>query len=262
MVKILETIDLSYKDFDEVNLSFEDKTFYSIIGSNNSGKTTLFKLISGIIPSNDMVYCGDIDLNSDNIHDYIINFGIVERVNKDSFIFNSVSDEMTYPLHNLCYSKSRSIDRVKDVLDLFDASNFIDEKINELNEYEKQLLLIMIAILHKPKVLLIDSVLNTFPRKMKERIIKVLKKLTEEMTIINFTSSLEEASFSDKLILLDKYKIVGEYVPSDIFKDDKFFYEHNLEIPLMTDLSVKLKMYNLVNKEYSDMKEMVDDRCP
>ena len=56
MGKVLEIIDLSYKDFKSFNMSFNDKSFYSVIGSNNCGKTTLFKLISGILPSNDNVF--------------------------------------------------------------------------------------------------------------------------------------------------------------------------------------------------------------
>ena len=260
MVKILEIVNLSYKDFNKINLSFEDKTCYSIIGSNNCGKTTLFRLITGILPSNNNILCNNIMLNKANIHDYIINIGIIERVNQKSFIFNLVVDEMTYPLHNLGYSNKKCLERINEVLDLFNANKMIDKNISDLDYYEKQLLLIMIAILHKPKVLLLDSVLCVFPRKMKNRIVDVLRKL--EITIINFTNSLEEAVNSDKIILLDKFSIIGEYTANDIYNDDKLFYEHGLEIPFITDLSIKLKMYGLVDKEYSSMKAMVDDIWP
>jgi len=260
MVKILEMVNLSYKDFNNINMSFEDKTYYSIIGSNNCGKTTLFRLISGIIPSNNVIMCNNIMLNRENVHNYIVNIGIVERVNKKSFIFNSIVDEMTYPLHNLGYNKKKCLTRINEVLELFNESKMIDKNISELNYYEKQLLLIMIAILHKPRVLLLDSVLCVFSRKAKNKIINVLRKL--DITIINFTNSLEESYDSNKLILLDKYKVIGEYTTSDIYNDDKFFYEHGLEIPFMTDLSIKLKMYGLVDREYANMKAMVDDIWP
>ena len=260
MVKILEIVNLSYKDFDSINISFEDKTYYSIIGSNNCGKTTLFRLITGIIPSNNAISCNNIMLNRENIHNYIVNLGIVERIHQKSFIYNSVVDEMTYPLHNLGYRNKKCLERINEVLELFNVSSFIDKNINELDYYDKQLLLIMIAILHKPKVLLLDSVLCVFKEKTRNKIVKVLRGL--EITIINFTNSLEEAYESDKIILLDKFKVIGEYIPSDIYNNDKLFYEHGLEIPFMTDLSIKLKMYNLVDKEYSSMKAMVDDLWP
>lgn len=263
MDKVLEIINLSYKDFNGINLSFYTNNYYSIIGSNNCGKTTLFKLIAGILPSNNMIYCDKISLNKQNIYNYGINLGIVDRFNRNSFKYNLVIDEMIYPLHNLGYSKRYSIDRIKEVLLMFDASSFFDKKIIELNYYEKELLLIMIAILHKPKVLLLDSALEIFPKKDKVKIIKVLKKLVSDgLTIINFTSSLEDINYSDKIVLLDEFKVIGEYLPNDIFNNDKLFYEHHLEIPFMTDLSIKLKMYDLIDKEYKSMKGMVDDIWP
>ena len=263
MAKVLRIVDLSYKDFNIINLEFNNNAYCSIIGSNNCGKTTLFKLICGIIMSNNKVYCDNIPLNRENIYQYIVNLGIVERVNKKSFKYSNVIDEMIYPLHNLGLSKKYSIERIKEVLSLFKADDFINRSINSLNYYEKELLLIMIAILHKPKVLLLDSVLEVFPDNLKNKIIKTLKKLTNEnMTIINFTCKLDEVYVSDKIILLDNFKIIGEYLPGDIYNNDKLFYEHHLEIPFITDLSIKLKMYNIIDKEYMNMKEMVDDIWP
>ena len=261
MVKILEITNLSYRDFSNLNLSFEDKTLYSVVGANNSGKTTLFKLISGIIPTYDMISLNDVSLNKKNVDKYIINLGIVDRVNQDSFIFSSVLEEMIYPLHNLGYTKRKALGRINEVLETFSCNDFIDKKISELSFYDKQLLLIMISLLHKPKVLLLDSVLQVFSKSRQEDIVKILKKLIEDgLTVINFSNYLTD--YSDKIILLDKCKIIGEYNYSDVYKDDKVFYDCNLEIPFMTDLSIKLKMYNLIDKEYVSMKEMVDDIWP
>ena len=262
MVKVLETINLTYKDFNNVNLSFEGDTYYSIIGSNNSGKTTLFRLLTGIIPTTDVIFCNKVNLNKENNYEYIVNLGVVDRVNKESFIYNSVVNEMYYPLHNLGFSKRKSLERINYVLDTFNATKLLDKKISELDYYDKELLLIMIALLHKPKVLLLDSVLEIFPKSTKETIIKNIKKVVNNITIISFTNSLEEAYESDRIIILNNKEIMGEYLPSDIFKDDKLFYENNLEIPFLVDLSVKLKMYNLVDKEYKNMKAMVDDLWP
>lgn len=263
MVKVLEITNLSYKDFNNINLSFDSGNFYTIVGPNNSGKTMLFNLITGIIPTSNYIFLNNITLNKDNIDKYIVNIGIVERVNENSFIYTTVINEMIYPLANLGYSKKEALKRINEVLELFSCTNFLDKKINELSFYDKELLLLMIALLHKPKVLLLDSVLQVFSKTKQEDIIKILKKLVEEgLTVISFTNYLEESYYSDKIILLDNFNIIGEYEYSDIFEDDKVFYEHNLEIPFMTDLSIKLKMYDLVHKEYINMKEMVDDIWP
>ena len=260
MSKVLEVVNLNYQDFKDINLSFNSGTFYSIVGASNSGKTTLFKLMASLIPSNNVMCCNDIFLNN-NYLDYLVNIGIVERVNNHSFIYKSVLDEMKYPLYNLGYSKNASLTRIDEILSLFKLEYFKNKDVNELSNYDKQKLLIIIALLHNPKVLLLDSVLDVFPINEKKKIIKILKVLVKKgLTVINFTKQLD--LLVDKVILIDKYSIVGEYDSNMIFEDDKLFYSHNLEIPFMVDLSIKLKMYGLVDKEYSNMKEMVDDLWP
>lgn len=260
MVKVLEINNLDFDKFKDLNLVFNKETFYSIVGGNNSGKTTLFKLITGMIPSNNRIICGGIYLNSHNIYQYIQNIGIVERISGHDFIYQKVKDEMMYPLYNLGYSKKRIVARINEVIDLFDV-DFLDKNINELNRYEREILLVMIALLHKPKVLLLDNIFSLLATDETEKLLKVLKTFItrEKITIINFSSTLNEVLASDKIILLSDFKILGEYELNDIYQDDQLFYQSGLEIPFIIDLSVKLKMYDLIDKNYTNVKEMVDD---
>ena len=264
MARVLEINNLNYQNFNNINISFEKNMFYSIVGGNNSGKTTLFKLMSGIIQTTNSISCDGIYLNNNSIKHYIKKVGIIERVNNNSFIYQKVYDEMSFPLYNLGFNRRKRDNRIKKILNYFNLDNLVDKNINELNIRERQLLLIMISLLHKPKVLLLDSVLNIFPKSEKKEIIDILKQIiiNEDLTVINFTSDLYEAQFSDKLVLLSNYKIIGEYLKDEIYTNDKLFYQNGLEIPFLTDLSIKLKMYDIVDKNYNDMKEMVNDIWP
>ena len=261
MVKVIEIINLSYGKFHNINLSFESNNYYLIVGSNNSGKTILFKLLSSLISTNNMISCNNVYLNNHNLFKYMVNIGIVERVNNNSFLYQNVIDEMRYPLYNLGYSKRKTNNRINEVLELFNASELIDKRINELSFQDKQKLLIMISLLHRPCVLLLDSVFDVFPNKERNEIIEILKKI-DDLTIIEFTSSLNNINYCNEIILIDNYKIIGSYLPGDIFDNDKDFYNRGIEIPFITDLAIKLKMYGVVNNEYLDLKEMVDDIWP
>ena len=264
MVTILEINNLNYHDFKNINLSFDKGTFYSIVGGNNSGKTTLFKLITSYIPTTNKICCNNVYLNSNNIQEYIKNIGIVERVNHDSFIYQKVYDELSFPLYNLGYSKNKRDKRIDEVLNYFNLQSIKNKNINELDLSQRQIFLIMLALLHKPKVLLLDSVLSILPKEDKEMVIEALKKIIIDwnITIINFTLDLNDYIFSDKLVLLSNFKVLGEYLKKDIYEDDKLFYQNGLEIPFIVDLSVKLKMYDIINKNYYDMEEMVNDIWP
>ncbi len=261
MVKVLEVRNLNYQMFKNINLSFESNTIYSIVGPNNSGKTLLFKLLTGLVNTNNYITCYNILLNDFNKNEYIKNIGVVECVSKKSFLFKKVINELKYPLYNLNYYKEESLDRIHEILELFKLEDIIKKNINELNLYEKQKLLIIIALLHKPKVLLIDSALNIFSRKECYEIMNVLRELTidENLTVINFTNNLNETLDSDYLLLLNNYQILEVIKENELINNDKIFYENNLEIPFVIDLNAKLKLYNLVNNNYDDVKDMVNE---
>ena len=261
MVKVLETSNLCYQDFKNIKLSLESSKLYLIAGANNSGKTTLFKLLSGIILTNNYISCNGVILNKDTSFNYIKNLGVVPKLSKKSFIYQNVFDEMMYPLYNLNYSKRKATIRIKEILKLFNKENIINKKINDLNYCDKQLLLLMISLLHCPKLVLIEDILTIFSKKEQKMIINILLKLIKQdnITIVIFASNLEMAKYCDKLLLLKDKEIVGEYSYNDLYKNDKLFYDNKLEIPFIVDLSIKLKMYELVDKNYTTIKGMVDD---
>lgn len=261
MEVILNINNLNYKYFHDINLSFEREKLYFIVGPNKSGKTTLFRIMSSLIPTNNVISCDKVLLNKKNQKLYIRNIGVVERVNTYSFNYKTVLSEMLYPLLNLNYSLENAKKRINYILNYYNISYLLDKKINELDIYEKQKLLLAISLLHKPKVLFLDGVLEIFSIKERKNIIKLLKKYISEehISIIIFTTSLDDITENDQIILLSKYKIIKECFYNDLYNYDQLFYQNNLEIPFMIDLSIKLKTYNLINKNYTNKENLVDD---
>lgn len=257
-MKILEIKNIEDNGFNSLNLFFNSKTFYSIIGGNKSGKTTLFNILSGIFLSNGIIICDNISIKNIN---YIKKIGVVRSLNKKSFHYKRVIDELSYPLYNLNYHKGKIIKRINEVINLFNKESMLKKNISDLNEMEKQELLIIISLLHKPKVLMLDGVFDMFTESEKIRILNILNSMVkeEELCIINFTSDLSCTMKSDKLIILNNFNVVANIDSNVMFENDKLFYENNLETPFMCDLLIKLKMYNLNVHVPDNLKEMVND---
>ena len=264
MDTILEINNLNYQDFHNLNLSIKKGQFYFIVGANKSGKTTLFRIISSLIVTNNVVCCDNLYLNHDTRKTYIKKIGVVERVNKYSFNYKKVQEEMLYPLFNLKYSTNNANKRIKEILNIFNSNSILDKSIDNLNFKEKQLLLIMISLLHYPKVLLMDNVLDIFGVSERNSIITSLKRMIKEnnLTIVYFSSNLNNIIDSDQIIILANFKIIKETTYHEIYNNDKLFYNNGLEIPFIFDLVNKLKMYNIVKNNYINMKDMVDDIWP
>lgn len=261
MVKILEITDLNYQSFNDFNISFNNNTFYSIVGSNKSGKSTLFKILCGLILTNNIVTCSKVVLNKNTKYRYIQKVGVVTTVENNSFLFKKVMDELMYPLYNLNYNKKKAFDRINYLLKKFELEDIIYKNIVELDLYEKQQLLIIISLLHQPKVLLLDNSFAIFDKKESFKIINILKEIMidDKITIINFTSNLYETLASDYILLLNNYQIIKKIKPSELVDNDKLFYENNLEIPFIVDLNVKLRMYGLIHNDYYSINDMVND---
>lgn len=264
-MKILEikNLQFSYPNkqvFKNLNLTIEEKTITTIVGNNKSGKTTLIKLICGLLDSNDSIIAGYTYIDSKRIYDNSKLFGVVFSNTNNKFLFTDVYKEMAFPLENLNYSKYDIEKRIITIAKEFGNTKILDKKTDDLTNSEKQELLIMIALLHEPKILLLDNSFSMMDKNRTQKIIKILKNYTEKknLTVILTTTNLEHIINSDYTYILNKGNIVMEGKPNSILKEDTILNRAGLELPFMIDLSLKLEFYELINEEYTDMDRLVN----
>ncbi len=260
----IDGLKYAYKDHEilkDVRFKVKKSSLISIIGSNNCGKTTLIKCISGIMPIEEVISIDDIVLNKKNIKKYSRNIGVVFSCDCNQFLFDNVIDEITFPLSNLNYSKKEMHNAINNINKLLFINEILHKEIWELSKVEKLKVLLATALIHKPKVLLLDDILVGLNSSDRERIILILKRVIQEMDIIIIatTSSLEDTIYSDAILVLDEGIIKYSGTLNDILKHDGSLTKMGIEIPVMMDMSVKLGFYDLLDKIVLDEKEMVDE---
>ena len=245
------------------NITFKVKipSLVSIIGSNNCGKTTLIKCLSGIMPVDESIYIDDIVLNRKNIKKYSRNIGVVFSLDQNQFLFDRVIDEITFLLGNLNYSKKMIKEAVNEISKLLFLDDILNKDIWELNHIEKIKVLLAVSIIYKPKVLLLDDILLDLSFDDKERILLILKRIIRELGIIviSTTSSLGDTIYSDAILVIDNGSIKYSGGLNDILKHDNTLTKLGIDIPVMMDMSLKLQFYGLLDKVILDEKEMVDE---
>ena len=264
-MNILEINNLNFKYknsiiFKNFSLKVEEGKFISIAGNNTSGKTTLIKLISGMLPSNNTITIGYSYVNDTRIHDHSKEVGIVFGSRLNAFLFDDVYKEMAFPLENLNMDVNEIEKRIIEVAKFFGITKLLDKKTFDLTKAEKQVLLLAIALLHKPKLLLLDNPFSMIDRLTKKKLINRLKEYQEQnnLTIILTTVNLEETLDSDYLYIIDKGNIVVEGKPKVVLTEDTLINRLGLSLPFMVDLSLKLEFYNLINNIETDINRMVD----
>ena len=262
-VLIADNVDFSYGDnyvFENLNFYLETNTLNYVIGSNNSGKTTLIKLLSGVLPSFNCIKISNILLNHKNLNKYVRTMGVVLMESNNNFLFDTVFQEITFPLENLNLSKEAICRRVDEVLEVLHIKSIKYKKNSDLNNLEIVKLLIGIAIIHKPKLLLLDNPYLYLNKRECNTINKLLKIITrkEEITVLVTTMDLDNILNGDKVIVLGNKNIILEGSPLYVLQNDNVLTRNGIYIPPMIDLSIKLGEYKLLDRVILDTKGMVD----
>ena len=259
----VEKLNFKYDKKQVLNdITFKVKmpSLISIVGPNNCGKTTLIRCLCGSVPTEDVITIDDTLLSKKTVRKYSRSIGVVFSNDYNQFLFSRVLDEITFPLCNLNYSKKKIKDQTKYISKMLFIEDILDKNTDSLTNLERVKVLIATSIIHHPKVLLLDDVLIGLNPEEKENVLLLLKRIIREMELIVImtTSSLEDAIYSDALIILDQGTIRYSGRISDILEHDNALTKMGIEIPVMMDMSLKLKFYNLLDKVVLNEEEMVD----
>ena len=215
---IIRCQNVTYKKFDSLsksektildNINFEINRgeFVSIIGENGCGKSTLSKLLNGLI----LPTSGDVFVNNLNTKEPKNNLDIKKSVglifqNPDNQIIEAtVEEEIAFGLENLCCSPEFISQKIKQVLEYVDLKGFEKISTNTLSGGQKQRLCIASVIAMEPKVIIFDEPTSMLDPKSKKVILDLILKLKKELNIttILITHNVDEAILADKVLIMD-----------------------------------------------------------
>lgn len=245
-----------FKDFD---LDIKSESFVCIIGKNGSGKSTLAKILIGLYQAYGYITIDGYLLNNTYLKKIRRIFSVCFDNANDHFIGETVKDDLAFTLENLEYSKEEIESSISNIAKKFKLENILEKTPEELNNSEKEKVMIATSLIHNPKILLLDESIHKLTANDKTLVFKILKEYQhqQKLTIILITHNLEDTLYSDRIILLDKGKIIIDDTKESIYKDDKL--EHlGFGLPFIVKLSHNLMLYNLIDKVYFDEKDLVN----
>lgn len=242
----IENLNFKYREniiYQNLNLDIVSNSYTTIVGPVGSGKTTLFKLIIDHYES--------IKINGKI--NYILtnpNYQITSK---------TVKKQLMFFLENNHYTKRQITKRVNDIVKEFNLENIIDKDPFLLSEGEKQLVILCSHLVLDLDILLMDNALCRMDLQLKKKIISYFIKLKrKKVTIVNFTSDLNETYLSDYTILLDRKLIINKKT-KEVINNNKIFNQNNLKLPFLNDISNKLNYYDLLKKPVNSIEELVDE---
>ncbi len=267
---ILEVKDLNFsyeeegKTIDNVSFSVEEGSYTTIVGHNGSGKSTIAKLIMGLLErKSGSIKIDGLELTVENLNQIRSRIGIVFQNPDNQFIGATVRDDIAFGLENHCVDPSLMDGIIEENAGLVKMLDRLDKEPTHLSGGQKQRVAIAGVLAMKPKILIFDEATSMLDPDGKDEIKKVIMKLHKDssLTILSITHDIDEVASSDYVIALEKGKVEMTGTPEEIFKQEKRLKEMQLDIPFSLKLREELKKRGVETKRHLSMEGMVDELC-
>lgn len=254
-------LDYSYSQQDHAlkSISFEvkDQEWLSILGHNGSGKSTISKLLVGIlVPQKGSIYYDDIELTEKTVDKIRNRVGIVFQNPDNQFVGVNVKYDIAFGLENRCVPRSEMQKLIVEYATKVGMQDYLLREPQTLSGGQKQRVAIAGILALNTDVIILDEATSMLDPQGTREIIALIKELKEKYhkTIITITHDLDLARLSDRIIVMKEGNIIADDVPGKIFEQSDLLKSSKLDMPF------NLKLYKEVeaNSKLNSNKELME----
>lgn len=257
---------MAFPALTDINLVIPDGQFIGLIGHTGSGKSTLVQHLNGLLkPTTGNIYYNGADIND-------ADYNKKELRSKVGLVFQ-------YPEHQLfeidvfkdvCFGpKNLGLDRKEVELRAYAAlkqvgieDEYFHQSPFDLSGGQKRRVAIAGVLAMKPEVLILDEPTAGLDPKGRDEILDQIAKLREEtgMTVILVSHSMEDvAKYVDRIIVMNKSRVMFDDEPKKVFRHYKELEEVGLAAPQITYIMQTLKAKGLaVDTDITGVEEARD----
>ncbi|WP_090797379.1 ABC transporter ATP-binding protein [Pelagirhabdus alkalitolerans] len=169
---------------DELSIEIPEKQIFGFLGSNGAGKTTTFRMILGLIDATE----GNI-----NWHGEPIDYSRTDQIGylpeeRGLYPKLKVKDQIIYLGRLRGMDKSSILSALNQWLERFNITEYLDKKVEELSKGNQQKIQFISAVIHEPKLLILDEPFSGLDPVNVELLKKAVIQLKEQGTTIVFSS--------------------------------------------------------------------------
>ncbi len=259
--------DVSFSYDQEVdvvkNVSFDVQkgTYTCIIGHNGSGKSSLAKLLIGLLMKKEgSIIIDNDELSQDSIDRIRSKIGIVFQNPDNQFIGATVRDDIAFGLENRQVDPSEMDEIIEYYANKVNMIDYLDHEPSRLSGGQKQRVAIAGILAMKPDILILDEATSMLDPKGKREINELVQELfkQEEMTIISITHDIEEALYCDHLLVMNEAKIQMDGLAKDILVLQEELTNMALDVPFNVKVSKALLEVGIEVDELYSLEKLVE----
>ncbi|MDY0023931.1 MAG: ABC transporter ATP-binding protein [Candidatus Izemoplasmatales bacterium] len=236
MLKI-ENVSKSYdklvKAIDKINLEILPGDIYGFIGHNGAGKTTLLKAIAGILNFDE----GEITIfNNSIVKDNIDAKKLIAYIPDNPDIYEALTGiqylDFIADAFDIELEKRRNL--INKYALMFEMDKVLNDPISSYSHGMKQKVVIMSALIHNPKVMLLDEPFVGLDPKASYLLKEVFHELVDGGSLIFFSTHVLEVAekLCNKVAIIRNGKIVADGLTEEVIKDKSL---ENIFLDLLKD---------------------------
>lgn len=246
----------------DVSFDIQEGSYTTIIGHNGSGKSTIAKLLVGLLEANEgTITIEDKLLTEKNVTEIRDIIAIVFQNPDNQFIGSTVRDDIAFGLENHSVAQKDMDPIIENFAELVDMTPFLNHEPTKLSGGQKQRVAIAGVLAMKPDILILDEATAMLDPKGKKEVMDLVRKIhkDEKMTIISITHDIEEVNFSDQVIVMNEGQITFNGKPSEILTQQKVLTDIHLDVPFSVKLANKLKDKGIPIENMLDEGKIIDE---
>lgn len=258
----LKNVEFSYS-FDEseapenvlcgVSFGIEKGSFVAIIGPNGSGKSTLAKLLNGLNrPSKGEVLVDSMSTEDESKELEIRKkVGLVFQNPDNQLVTTIVEEDVAFGPENLGLDRKELRQRVDNALKAVGMYEYKDHSTYKLSGGQKQRVAIAGILAMEPECIVLDEPTAMLDPNGRAEVLSTVKRLNREkgITVVLITHFMNEIFDADRLIVLNKGRVLLDGTPSEVFSRDELLKDVGLSLTQSAELiSVLSRDYKNIAK--------------
>lgn len=244
----LEHVFYKYEDTEkyavkDVSISAQKGEWVALVGHNGSGKSTIAKLLNGLLfPEDGLIKIGHFVLSEKNIWEIRRQVGMVFQNPDNQFVGATVQDDAAFGLENHGVPHDTMVERVESALNEVGMQSYALHEPARLSGGQKQRVAIAGVLALQPDVIILDEATSMLDPRGRAEVMETIRIMREQedITVISITHDLDEVLFADRVIVMNKGEIHSEGTPKEIFQQADAMREIGLGVPFIIELQEKL----------------------
>lgn len=245
---------------DRVSFHVKQGEWLSIVGHNGSGKSTVVRLIDGLLEAESgEIYIDGKQLTRETIWEIRSKIGIVFQNPDNQFVGATVEDDVAFGLENQGIPREEMLQRVEKAIEQVGMLEFKDREPSRLSGGQKQRVAIAGIIALRPTIIILDEATSMLDPEGREDLMAVMRELQKkfQLTIISITHDLTEIALSDRTLVFQKGKLESSMTPRELFSRNDL-NEIGLDKPFSKQVQESLSSHFPLKQDYLTESELLD----